>query len=210
MLPFAIIVINAVDNRTEKELFDPGTATQRIFDDLRDTIHTNPQFAAWASFWLEERNHFIDTTKNLLLSYYSDVEIVFIPEKGRPGLVWDQYKKLYDRIQDAVRRSRLRRQNAKLLLSADQVDLYMQLAFNHFSTTLEEPFDFNHASSTITGGNTAQDNPVLALIIDYLSIYPQSEASDIFLKVAPLVASSILLEILRQGLPGQLQQFTIS
>lgn len=126
----------------------------------------------------------------------------FIPDKGRPKLVWKQYQTLYRRIQDAVRRSKVRRQNAKLLLSAEQVDLYLQHAFSHFSKTLDHPFDFNHASSTIMSGMISKNNPVLTLIKDYYSRFPQTEASNLFIAVAPLVASSMLLDIVRQGLIG--------
>ena len=202
MLPFAIIVINAVDNRIPEKYLDPAYATQRIFDDLRDTIRKNPAFVQRASSWRENNRH-IDTTKDLLLAYYTDVKIVLVPEKGRPALVWKQYKILYDEIQFAVQRSQSRRQSARLLLSSDQFNPYLQFAFEHFSKTLDVPFDFVRASSTFNETQT-EVNHVLCLIKDYRAHFPKCESLDIFINVAPLVASSVMIDVVRSQLRGTL------
>ena len=200
MLPFAIIVINAVDNRIPEKFLDPVYATQKIFDDLRDTIRKNPAFIRRASSWRENNRH-IDTTRDLLLAYYTDVKIVYVPEKSRPALVWKQYKILYDEIQSAVRRSQSRRQSARLLLSSDQFNPYLQFAFEHFSKTLDVPFDFVRASSTFNETQT-EVNHVLCLIKDYRAHFPKCESLGIFIDVAPLVASSVMLDVVRKELRG--------
>jgi hypothetical protein len=201
MLPYAIIVINAVDNRTDEKWLDVVTATHNLLDDLKDSVESNPAFFKWASYW-RENNRQIDTTKDLLLAYYTSIKIIFVPDKGHPKIVWRQYLKLYNEIQDAVMRSQRRRRDARLLLSSDQLNPYLQFAFEHFSTNLDMPFDFIRASSAF---NQMQShfNPILCLIKDYRANSPHLDVMDLFINVAPLVASAILLDIVRRELRGQ-------
>jgi len=200
MLPFAMIIINAVDNRTPELWLDPVTATHRLLDDIKDAVENNPAFYRWALDW-RDRNRQIDSTKDLLLAYYTDVKIVFVPDKGHPKLVYIQYHKLYQEIQDAVRRSEKRRRNSRHLLSSDQLNPYLQFAFEHFSRTLDVPFDFVRASSAF---NEIQPhfNPILCLIKDYRAALPNSDVLDLFINVSPLVASSIMLDVVRRELKG--------
>jgi hypothetical protein len=200
MLPFAMIVINAVDNRTKGELLDVVTATHRLFDDIKDAVENNPAFYRWAMDW-RDKNKQIDTTKDLLLAYYTDVKIVFVPDKGHPKLVWKQYQRLYDEIRTAVLRSEKRRRNARLLLSSDQFNPYLQFAFEHFSRTLDAPFDFVRVSSALNQIQP-QVNPVLCLIKDYRATWPKCDILDLFIQVAPLVASAIMLDVVRRQLKG--------
>jgi hypothetical protein len=99
-------------------------------------------------------------------------------------------------------RSQRRRRDARLLLSSDQLNPYLQFAFQHFSTNLDMPFDFVRASSAF---NQIQShfNPILCLIKDYRANSPHLDVMDLFMNVAPLVASAILLDIVRRELRGQ-------
>jgi hypothetical protein len=132
---------------------------------------------------------------------YTDVKIVFVPDKGHPKLVWKQYQRLYDEIRTAVLRSEKRRRNARLLLSSDQFNPYLQFAFEHFSRTLDAPFDFVRVSSALNQIQP-QVNPVLCLIKDYRATWPKCDILDLFIQVAPLVASAIMLDVVRRQLKG--------
>ena len=202
MLPYAIIVINAVDIRTDAKCLDMVSATHELLDDLKDSIETNPAFYRWATYW-RERDRPINTTKDLLLAYYTDIKIVLIPDKGHPKLVWTQYRSLYKEIQAEVMMSKKRRHNARLLLSSDQFNPYLQFAFEHFSSTLDLPFDFVKASSAF---NQLQPhfNPILCLLKDYRATWPSVDIKDLFETVSPLVASSIMLDAVRRELRGTL------
>lgn len=202
MLPFAIIVINAVDSRTDENLYDVGNATQKLFDGLSQVIHQNPEFRNWASFWREHFEQDIDTTKELLLRYYTDVRIVFVPEKGRPALVHQQYRALRNEIQSAVSRSQSRRLNARLLLNSDQLNPYLQFAFEHFSKTLDTPFDFVKTSSVFEEFHS-NSSPVLCLVKAYTATSQTNSGSlEVFLSIAPLIGSAIMLDMARRQLPG--------
>lgn len=202
MLPFAFIVINAVDNRTDEKWLDVATATTTVLHDIRDAVDKNPTFSRWAWDWRQKKNKRIDTTEDLLRAYYTSVQFIFIPDKDHPKLVSEQYNKLHTEIKAAVSSSAKRRHRARLLLSSDQFNPYLQFAFEHFSKTLDEPFDFVRASSAF---NQLQRpfNPVLCLIKDYQNNWPDVNVSDLFADVAPLVASATMLDFVRRQLKGK-------
>ncbi|KIV90882.1 hypothetical protein PV10_05486 [Exophiala mesophila] len=202
ILPFAIIIINAVDSQTDRNLYDVGNATQKLLDGLSQAIHQNPEFRNWASFWRENFEQDIDTTKELLLRYYTDFRVVFVPEKGQPALVFQQYQALRNEIQSAVSRSQSRRLNARLLLNSEQLNPYLQFAFEHFSRTLETPFDFVRTSSAFEEFNS-NSSPVLCLVKAYTAAFQAgSGCLDIFVSISPLVGSAIILDMARRELPG--------
>ena len=201
MLPFAIIVINAVDNHTDESLLDPQKATNTFLDSLERAVHKNHNFVKWARFW-RERGREIESTRDLIKAYYTDVKIVLIPEKGRPGQVHRQYRILFEQITHAARRSETKRIAARLLLTSAQFNPYLQIAYEHFSRTLEVPFDFFKASQAFTEPSQ-NTNPILGLIRSYLAVWPMATSQELLNKLSPLIASSIMLDVVRQQLPGK-------
>ena len=195
-----MIIINAVDNGTHEQWLDPVTATHTLLDDIKDSVEKNPAFYRWTLDW-RDKNRQIDSTKDLLLAYYTDIKIVFVPDKGHPKLVYKQYRKIYKEIEAAALRSAKRRRSARLLLSSDQFNPYLKFAFDHFSRTLDVPFDFVRASSAINQLQP-QFNPILCLIKDYRAAWPNNDVFHLFNNVSPLVASSIMLDVARRQLKG--------
>jgi len=203
MLPFGIIVMNAVDNRTDPALWDVNTATNFLMKSIADAVHKNPIFERWAWDW-REKDKRINSTEDLLRVYYSSVRIVYIPHKARPNLVWRQYSRLYEEINASVAGSEVQRRNARLLLSSDQFHPYLQFAFDHFSKTLEDPFDFVKASSAFNQGHQ-NINPIFSLIKDYRLAKPDIDIMTLFKDVAPLVASAIMVDVTRKQVKGNSQ-----
>ena len=200
MLPYAVIVINAVDNRTDERLLDVAFATTTLLDDLEEAVAKNHAFRKAAQFWADN-GRYIHKTKDLLLAYYSDVRIVLVPDKGRPSLVHRQYRALRKEIETAVKWSKHRRQHAHMLFNSYQLNTYLQIAYEHFSKTLDDPFDFIKASAAFN--EPRQDsNPVLHLIRACVALWPQKSCRELLSNLAPLVASSIALDVFRKGLPG--------
>lgn len=200
MLPFGIIVMNAVDNRTDPALWNVNTATNFLFKSIEDAVNKNPIFERWAWDW-RDKDKRISTTEDLLRIYYTSVRIVYIPHKGRPSLVWKQYRKLYEEIQAAVAGSERQRRNARLLLSSDQFYPYLQFAFDHFSKTLDDPFDFVTASSVSDLGQR-NVNPIFSLIKDYRQAWPDITITTLFTNVTPLIASTIMIDVTRKRIQG--------
>lgn len=94
-----------------------------------------------------------------------------------------------------------------MLLDADELQHYLQYAFDHFANNLNTPFDFVQASFTKSpiphdfGGN------ILKIALLVLELWQDvARASDIFEELSYLVASSILLEATKQKILGRPEQ----
>lgn len=90
-----------------------------------------------------------------------------------------------------------------MLLDVEELNPYLQFAFDHFASTLDSPFDFVKASFTNSpippyfGGN------VLKLAINMMEARPEWSAGDIFSELSPMVASCIMLDSTRHGIRGR-------
>jgi hypothetical protein len=183
-------------------MLDVAHATESLLADLDQTVTRNTAFIKWVQFW-QERGRDIYTLKELLMAFYSDIRVVLIPEKGRPGQVHRQYRTLRDEIHRAAFRSQRCRQRANLLLNSAQFNPYLQIAYEHFSTTLDTPFDFIKASSFFY--DIAQDsNPILSLIRACFALWPRDTSQQVLLPLAPLIASAMMLDVIRREIKGRL------
>lgn len=145
----------------------------------------------------------IRTAEDLLLSYYHSVRVVRIPTKGRPQLINDQVAKLYEEIVQSSDQSRKSKRKKRMLLGADELQPYLQDAFDHFSSNLDVPFDFVKASFLHNpipadfGGN------VLKLAINLMNVWENRlDAVSIFKELSPMVASCIMLDSARHKTKG--------
>lgn len=74
VLPHAIIVLNASENDIDPKYWDVRANTSIILDDLAKTVDKNETFRKYAYFW-RQRGKMIDTLEQLVLSYYSSVQV---------------------------------------------------------------------------------------------------------------------------------------
>ncbi len=167
VLPHAIIVLNASKNDIDPALWDVDTSTSRLFESLSRTVFQNDTFKKYAQFW-RERHRSIETLEQLLRSYYRNVNVVRIPTSGRPNLIQTQVETLYACIASACSDARERKAELRMLLDADDLQPYLQYAFDHFAYYIDSPFDFVQASLTNSpipldfGGN------ILKLAINFM------------------------------------------
>lgn len=147
----------------------------------------------------------IRTAEELLLSYYYSVRVVRIPTKGRPHLINDQVAKLYKEIEQACEHSRKTKRKMRMLLGADELQPYLQDAFDHFSSNLDNPFDFVKASFLLNpipadfGGN------ILKLALNLMDVWRNRlDAVSIFKELSPMVASCIMLDSARHKTKGRI------
>lgn len=75
VLPHAIIVLNASENDLDEKLWDVPANTESILEDLARTVNRNETFKKWAQFW-RERGKEINTLTDLVLCYYSSVQVL--------------------------------------------------------------------------------------------------------------------------------------
>lgn len=74
VLPHVIIALNASENDIDPSLWDVFNVTSSIFDSLARTVNQNETFKKYAQFW-RERNKTIDNMEQLILMYYSSVQV---------------------------------------------------------------------------------------------------------------------------------------
>ena len=208
-----IIVLNASDNDIDPSLWDVASATSTLLDSLSlsRTVFKSPVLQKLAQFW-RERSRNIETVQQLLLSYYSSIKVVRIPTSGRPNLIDDQIQKLYSLIQQACTLARDRKAKLRMLLDADELQPYLQYAFDHFARDLDTPFDFVEASFTNSpiplnfGGN------ILKLAINLMETWEnEADGRILFIELSYMVASCIMLDSARHKLRGTpLSQLALS
>ncbi|KAL8723905.1 MAG: hypothetical protein Q9181_007090 [Wetmoreana brouardii] len=206
VLPHAVVVLNASENDIDPSLWDVDTATKKLLQSLSETVSQNAAFKKYTLFW-KERNRNIRTVEELLLSYYSSFRVVRIPTNGRPNLISEQVVKLYSSIRVACASSQETRLALRMLLDADELQAYLQYAFDHFACTLDTSFDFVQASFTNSpipldfGGN------ILKLAINLMEALPnQIDGPIIFKELSTVVASCIMLDSARHKIRGTAEQ----
>ena len=84
--------------------------------------------------------------RDLLLCYYSSIRVVYVPDDGQYLKMEDQVGRLYGEIQSACLSSYNSKKKARMRMNADELDELFQAAFEHFSKSLESPFDMIEAA----------------------------------------------------------------
>ena len=204
VLPHAIIVLNASENNLAPAQWDTATSTSQLLESLSRTVFQKPTFKKYAQFW-RERNRPIETVEQLLHAYYRSVNVVRIPISGRPNLIRTQVEKLYNHITMACDFARKQKAELRMLLDADELQPYLQYAFDHFACDLDRPFDFVQASFTHSpipldfGGN------ILKLAISLMNVWEnKADGQLVFKELSYMVASCIMLDSARSKIRGQL------
>ncbi|KAL3429839.1 hypothetical protein BDV09DRAFT_202723 [Aspergillus tetrazonus] len=108
-------------------------------------------------------------------------------------------ERLYEEVKIACRKSREAKHKLRMLLNSDELQPYLQYAFDHFSRDLEMPFDFVQASFANSpipsdfGGNT------LKLAINILDGWSDClDGLAIFRELSYIIASATMLDSARR------------
>ena len=196
-------MLNASEYDIDPDLWNVGNATARLLDSTSRTVYQNATFKKYAQFW-RERQRQIETIGQLLSAYYSSVKVVRIPTSGRPNLIRDQTHSLREHIVLACDLARERKMELRMLMNADELQPYLQYAFDHFACELEKPFDFVQASFTNSpiplnfGGN------ILKLALSLMEAWTNAiDAEIIFKELSYMVASCIMLDSARSKIRGK-------
>ena len=131
-------------------------------------------------------------------------QILRVPADGRPALILAQIEQLYHGLLTASIAARHSKARVRMLLDVDDLQSYLQYAFNHYSSTLASPFDFVQASfinSPIPpdfGGN------ILKLAINVMDVLlGRASAKTIFRELSWMVASCIMFDSARRNKVGE-------
>jgi len=145
VLPHAIIALNASELNLDPKQWDATFATKWLITSFEGNLSNNATFKKHAQIW-RNRGREINTVEDLLLSYYSSVTVVRIPTNGRPKLMKDQMGVLYEQIALSIYAAKKSKRDLRMLLDGEELQTYLQFAFDHFSNNLDQAFDFVQAS----------------------------------------------------------------
>ena len=174
--------------------WDVDHATTQLLGSVEDCLESVPEFRAHVATW---RGHGrpIDKVSDLIHCYYSSFSVVRIPCKGRYGLMDSQVTKLHKRIDELCEKSYLTKRNARMLSNAEELDVYVQAGFDHFSRDLKKPFNFikvfidNNPIPDDFGGHIVQ----LAILMQPYFPNNAKGAEALFSRLSTMVASCIFL-----------------
>lgn len=203
--PHAIIALNKSLNTTPDEQWDSLRATKGLMDAMKPQLRRNKTFRKYVDKWKNTGTP-IPNMESLLRCYYSDVHVIRLPQKSRFDRLDKQRGELRRVIEECCQISLENKKEFKMLPNVDQFGIYLSLAFDHFSTTLDEPFDHVKASMRFQPPPDTLHDGLLAfslLVAESLGINGNIE--QLFNKLCPMVASCLMLDAVRKQRFGTLK-----
>lgn len=205
-LPHAVLVLNATEGGVDGGEWDVRTATERLLADIHGAVHREPALQEYVRAWAR-RGRKISSTSELLACYYASVSVVRVPHKGGSYMLMDeQAGKLMELVRGRCAASHAAKRQLRMLATAEKLQVYLQAAYDHFTKSLDAPFDFvREALRKFPIARNFQGNVLsLALAIRDNSAQEalREDAKRIFLAMAPMIASCIMLDAVRQNLLG--------
>ena len=207
-LPHIIIVLNATDLAIDPIQWDVKEATRKLLSDVQSSIERIPALQDQLERW-RTRGRLIKTTKDLLECYYSSVTVVRIPAKGRYMLIDEQVEKLHTEIVVKCCQSHYHKRKVRMLSMSEDLQIYLQLAFDHFAQNLEIPFDFVKVALQINPIPSDFSGNVVKLAVAIKDCRGSWKVADIFEHLSLMVASCIMLDIHRHRRLGQWRVYFI-
>lgn len=203
-LPHVIIVLNATDLAIDARQWDVAEATRKFLSDVETSIERIPDLQAQLAYWCAESRP-IKTTKDLLECYYSSITVVRIPTKGRYMLMAEQVAKLHTEIMVKCSQSHNQKKKVHMLSNSEDLQLYLQLAFDHFSQNLDEPFNFVKVALKANPIPSDFSGNILRLAVAIKDHHPLWTLAMVFEHLSLMVASCIMLDIDRHRRLGKRQ-----
>ncbi|KAF8243740.1 hypothetical protein K440DRAFT_663912 [Wilcoxina mikolae CBS 423.85] len=200
MLPYAIIVINALDAESTEPWWKDNITDVQL-DKYAKCIETDPILMELVKYW-GKRNKPIATLRELILCYYSGIKMICIPHMKSTSaapLLIKQYKKLHGEIQNAMIQTRKMRIEAELLMDSEELNIYLGDAFDHFSSEPSRPFNFLSAAFARNPVRTAFGARVVDVATRLMRTRMFEAGRKVFKELAPLIASTILLDVCRKN-----------
>jgi hypothetical protein len=206
-LPHAIIALNATDMAIDSNQWETQHSTDKLLSDVQDAVRKIPMLQERAAQW-QDKGRAINNTKDLLYCYYSSVSVIRIPIKGRYMLMDQQVGKLREEIVFRSNQSHYTKAKIRMLSNGDDLQMYLQAAFDHFAQDLDKPFNFVEVALRSNPIPLTFSGNILKLAIAIRDHPAKPLPPVIFKTLAPMVASCIMLDIHRHRRLGQSHPFS--
>jgi hypothetical protein len=200
-LPHAVIALNATDMEVDQQEWDPEYATSILMSSVSGAINRDPNYRTLADYWTGRGKH-IQTMNDLLECYYSSVTVVRIPVKGRYMKIDEQVKRLHKVLLEKCSESIRAKRRSRMLSNSEELNIYLQCAFDHFAQNLEMPFNFMDVAFKINPIPSDFGGNILKLAVAIKNSNRLTDPRKMFRELSFMVASCILLDCSRQSLKG--------
>lgn len=202
VLPHAIIVLNASDSK-DGRLWDADASTTSLLNNVKVAVNENPTLKKYAAKW----GYRIDSAQSLLLSCYSSIRVLRVPEKSRPSLIRQQIQKLYREIGNSAASSHSAKHRVRMKLNCEELQPYLQRAFDHFCSDLDEAFDFVNVSFMNSAIPSDFSGNILKTAVNIMHAWQNRiDGPLLFRELSFIVASCVMLDAVRQGKLGTAAQ----
>lgn len=201
-LPHCIVALNGTDPGVEDKEWDVNFATQSLLSSVKgalDHVEGVPRFRELAEYWRSLGKH-IYSVEDLILRYYSSFKVVRIPSKPRYMTINEQIGKLQQIIKNNCEESFRNKRRARMLTNADEMNVYLQSGFDHFTQYLDIPFNFMRISLLRNPIPNDFGGHILQLCTTISSQQPNHQhgrVAWIFEKLSVMLASCVLLDCAR-------------
>lgn len=118
-----------------------------------------------------------------------------------PDFVIEQYEGLYNAIGEVLEVTRCLRDRSGLLWDWDELGRYLSHAHKHFASDHTKPFNFLHAAIQHHPVGATLDNHILAAALRLKHHLIPEDYGNIFMTLAPFIASCLFLDVYRKKLP---------
>lgn len=207
MLPHLIVVLNQSDEDSE---WDPAETKVRILVEQARILKKNSALAELRNR-LRKLGARIDSLEDLLKESYSSIQFIRIPQGKACFRLSEQLRLLHGMIRECSQEAQAQKINMKMIISSKSLDEFFKLAFDHYFSKLDEPFDFLEALFSVQPlPNTLSDNISYMMQKTYRAVKGDisldARASSFAEALAPVVCSAIVLDAVRsyENLPGSL------
>ena len=203
-LPQVLIVLNASDPVMDESEWDVQTATERLMEHVKLAIWSDP-IKKYMDKW-SKKIRGIGSCEELIKCYYSNVRVVRMPSKGRNMLVKDQVDKLHLELQQACQASFKAKWEARQYCTIDELNRYLQAAFDHFITKPNDPFNFIDIALKADPIPQGFSDHIMMLAYAACEKTPFGHAiqgPETFRKLSVVVASCIMVDCIRYKRPGE-------
>ncbi|KAI6862995.1 hypothetical protein KC334_g20629, partial [Hortaea werneckii] len=137
-LPHCVVAVNGTDPSVDEREWDINYATQSLLSSVKtalDPVEGVPRFRELAEYWRSLGKH-IYSIEDLILRYYSTFKVIRIPSKPQYMTINEQVGKLHSMIKSNCEDSFRSKRRARMLTNADELNVYLQSGFDHFTTHL--------------------------------------------------------------------------
>ncbi|KAH7191102.1 hypothetical protein DER44DRAFT_889906 [Fusarium oxysporum] len=199
ILPHLIVVLNMSPSNVAD--WESSETTAAILEEQSSTLESNEVIRNYRRSLDQLRDTPIVTVRDLLTGCYSSVQFIRLPGAGNQHLFSRQVQKLDGLIRQATEEARRTKAQAHLLLNTDTQDRMFKMAFEHYKSSLETPFDFLEAFLATKPLDTSLSSTIFALLkatmVAYQSITPQLSGAGFCHLITPVICSTIALDSCR-------------